>query len=74
MIIDIVIDWIQGRGGLEDVLTTVSNELTNKGHEVRIFQPYKPIHEEWMKTLPYTDYYGSNNINEDNIETLAMGY
>ncbi len=74
MIIDIVIDWIQGRGGLEDVLTTVSNELTNKGHEVRIFQPYKPIHEEWTKTLPYTDYYGSNNINEDNIETLAMGY
>lgn len=74
MVIDIVIQHIQGRGGLEDVLTIVVNELSNKGHEVRIFQPYKPIYEEWTKTIPYIDYYGSNNIEGDSVDTLAMGY
>ena len=75
MVIDIVLVFAQGKGGLENVLTTVSNELTKKGHEVRIFQSYKPIYEEWIQTLPHIDYYGiNNNLNEDNLETLAQGY
>jgi hypothetical protein len=40
MIIDIVLGFASGRGGLESVLTMVTNELKKRGHKVRLFQRF----------------------------------
>ena len=57
MIIDIVLGKAEGRGGLEYVLTFVSQELTRKGHRVRVFQSSPPQYAEWANTLPEIYYY-----------------
>lgn len=75
MLIDIVLVFAQGRGGLEDVLTKVSNELVKRGHRVRIFQTYKPTYGEWINTLPEIHFYGMyNNLSDETMYTSALGY
>ncbi|NMS89688.1 glycosyltransferase [Clostridioides difficile] len=75
MIIDIVLAYAQGRGGLEDVITTVSNNLLGRGYRVRVFQAYRPIHVEWEKTISEIYFYGlKNNLDEDDVHSLALGY
>lgn len=75
MIIDIVLAYAQGRGGLEDVITTVSNNLIDRGYRVRVFQAYRPAYIEWEKTVPEIYFYGlKKNLNEDNVHSLALGY
>lgn len=75
MIIDIVLVISQGRGGLEDVLTKVSNGLIKKRHKVRIFQAYQPIYKEWIETLQEIHFYGiNNNLENDNVNDLSLGY
>jgi UDP-D-galactose:(glucosyl)LPS alpha-1,6-D-galactosyltransferase len=59
MIIDIVLGKAEGRGGLEYVLTLVSQELAQKGHRVRVFQSAPPQYAEWANTLPEIYYYDS---------------
>ncbi len=75
MVIDIVLVYAQGRGGLEDVITTVSNKLQERGHKVRVFQAYEPEYICWKDTIPEIYFYGLNkNINEDDIYSLSYGY
>lgn len=74
MIIDIVSGYSQGRGGLENVVTIMSNELERRGHEVRMFQFYSPTYKEWLDTLPSMYYYGSSNNDELTIENLYRNY
>lgn len=75
MIIDIVLGQAQGRGGLEDVLTTVSNELEKRGNIVRVFQAYEPSYKEWVKTMPRMYFYGINGgFNKETIGSLIKGY
>jgi len=54
MIIDIVLGYAVGRGGLESVLTIVSQELRKLGHHVRLFFCIPPAYSEWEKNLPET--------------------
>lgn len=75
MIIDIVLVYGTGRGGVEDVITTTTNELTKRGHFVRVFQAYSPEYIEWESTVPAMYYYGlKEGLENENLETLAEGY
>lgn len=68
MTIDIVLYFAIGRGGLEDVITKVTNGLINKGHRVRVFQCAIPTHPEWVYTVPemyfYAIDYGVGALND----------
>ncbi|MDL0437788.1 CDP-glycerol glycerophosphotransferase family protein [Niallia sp. SS-2023] len=75
MIIDIVLVYAAGRGGLEDVIATVSSELTKKGHRVRFFQSYPSQNPDWEQSLPEYYYYGEmGNFESETIPTLSKGY
>ncbi|PAF33938.1 hypothetical protein CHH69_18565, partial [Terribacillus saccharophilus] len=58
MLIDIVLGYAEGKGGLEDVLTTVVNGLVSKGHRIRVLQTHAPKFESWADTIPEIYYYG----------------
>lgn len=75
MLIDIVLVYAVGRGGLEDVITKVHNGLVKQGHRVRVFQSYAPTEPEWEKTLTEIYYYGEKgSIEKESIPSLAAGY
>jgi len=77
MKIDIVLGRAIGRGGLEKVLTIVSNELHARGHKVRVFQMYEPDYKDWAESLPEIHYYykqaktpGRSMV----VDEMARGY
>ncbi|MEK4669107.1 CDP-glycerol glycerophosphotransferase family protein [Niallia sp. FSL R7-0271] len=75
MIIDIVLVYAAGRGGLEDVITSVSQGLAKRGHRVRVIQSYPSQNLQWEESLPEFHYYGmKNNLNSETIQSLAFGY
>lgn len=75
MIIDIVLCYAQGIGGLEVVLTNVSNELVKRGYRVRIFLAYKPKYIKWLETLPEVYFYGlKEELDDSDINDLVSGY
>ncbi|WOD63679.1 CDP-glycerol glycerophosphotransferase family protein [Niallia taxi] len=75
MIIDIVLVYAAGRGGLEDVVATVSEELTKKGHRVRFFQSYPSLNPDWEQGLPELYYYGEmGNLESETLQSLSKGY
>ena len=57
MIIDILLGQPEGRGGLEDVITLVTQELTTRGHQVRILLSGHPKYSDWVKSLPEVYFY-----------------
>lgn len=65
MIIDMVLGCAEGRGGLETVLTLVTNELKRRGHRVRVFQRNKPYYIEWESTIPEIYYYDTEHWKEN---------
>jgi len=81
MIIDIVLGLALGKGGLEQVLTAISQALQSKDHDVRLFQMMPSPHKEWEQTLPrvyYYDYarmqYGNTYDGEIEPYRFALGY
>lgn len=74
MIIDIVLYYGQGRGGIEDVITKVSRGLRNKGHRVRVFQAYRPQYIEWEEKLDEIYYYGEDIPWGSYLEQYGNGY
>ena len=74
MIIDIVLYYGQGRGGLEDVIAKVSRGLKNKGHRVRVFQAYRPQYIEWEEKLDEIYYYGEEIPWGSYLEQYGNGY
>lgn len=81
MIVDIVLGKAMGRGGLETVLTLVTQELKRRGHVPRVFQMSSPDYEEWATTLPEIRYYdqgndslGENFTGEIDIFRYSLGY
>lgn len=64
-----------GRGGLENVLTIISNELIKRGHRVRVIQELEPIYSEWKDTMK--EFYvldSSMTAKEVNTEDIAYKY
>ncbi|WP_373600018.1 glycosyltransferase [Paraclostridium bifermentans] len=75
MVIDIVLAYAEGKGGLEDVITTFSKELIKRGHRVRVFQAYKPKYKEWIETIDEIYFFGDKDtLENDNKESLAKNY
>src|SRR5690606_1238409 len=75
LLIDIVLVYAEGRGGLEDVITTATKGLIEKGHKVRVFQAYPPNKKEWEDTLEEIYYYGTKgSLDSENLQSLAHGY
>lgn len=72
MIIDIVLGKATGRGGLEEVLSVVSNELNRQNYRVRIFQMNKPDHLEWLDTLQEIYYY--DQFSDESISASEDDY
>lgn len=74
MIIDILLFYCEGRGGVEDVTTKISNGLIAKGHRVRIFQSYAPQYEEWGKNLVEFYFFGAGLPWNSSIGDYAANY
>ncbi len=77
MVIDVVIGFAEGRGGLEQVLTIITQELTKKGHRVRVFQCCPPNYPKWADTIPEIYYYdieGENYSGEIELFRYVLGY
>lgn len=74
MVIDIILTYYQGRGEVEELISMTSKDLIKKGHEVRIFQFFKPVYQEWIDTLPNLYYYGIENQSEQKMEYLTKCY
>lgn len=81
MVIDIVLGFASGRGGLESVLTLVTNGLQERGHKVRLFQRIPPTYTEWESTIPEIYYYDTDAWRntraykgEFDIFRYALGY
>lgn len=70
MIIDIVLFYAIGRGGLETVITKVSNKLIELGHRVRVFQAYQPEFIEWEYTMKEIYYYSEDIQKEELIKNV----
>jgi UDP-D-galactose:(glucosyl)LPS alpha-1,6-D-galactosyltransferase len=78
MIIDIVLGRATGKGGLEKVVFLVSNELSKRGHRVRVFQMSPPDNLDWAESLPDMYYYGNQDLYQysGNVDAFhwALGY
>lgn len=76
MIIDIVLIYGTGHGGVENVVTQVYKGLKNKGHRVRIFQSHIPYYTEWAKNFDEIYYYGESSPYYDlkNFYDYAKSY
>ena len=75
MVIDIVLIQAAGRGGLENVLTIISNELIKRGHRVRVIQELEPIYSEWKDTMKEFYVLDSSMATEEvNLEDIAYKY
>jgi len=79
--IDIVLGSPDGRGGLEKVVSWVSQELKRRGHKVRVFLQGPPKYAEWVPTLPEVIYYDPRALQipdryegELDLFRLALGY
>jgi UDP-D-galactose:(glucosyl)LPS alpha-1,6-D-galactosyltransferase len=58
MIIDIVLGYAVGKGGLENVIKLVTDELEKRGHLVRIFQIAPPKYLDWAEQFSNIYYFG----------------
>lgn len=81
MRIDIVLGITLGRGGLETVVTSVSNGLVHRGHNVRVFQACQSSNAEWESKLPEIYYYDPKILGfaerfegEPDFVRYALGY
>lgn len=74
MIIDIVLFYCNGKGGMEKVITTVSNGLIKRGHKVRVFQAIESRYSKWEKDL--SEYYCFRNglSKNSSIKEYAKNY
>ncbi|MCO7125019.1 glycosyltransferase [Sporolactobacillus shoreicorticis] len=79
MIIDIVLGYAVGKGGLENVIKLVYGELERRGHTVRVFQMVPPENQEWADNISNIYYYGDRDtpyaiLDEKIIGKLSLRY
>ncbi|MFS0559812.1 CDP-glycerol glycerophosphotransferase family protein [Terribacillus sp. 179-K 1B1 HS] len=75
MIIDFTMIYADGNDQLEQTLIKIASFLTERGHQVRVFQSYRPENIEWEKSLPAIYYYGEKKVLEyEGPDTLIEGY
>lgn len=75
MIVDIVLLFASGRGGVEEVLKKVSKGLQAKGHRIRIFSAYQAYFREWEEEVDELYYYASTKeMWKEDVFDLALDY
>lgn len=77
MVIDVVLTYVEGHGGIEQLVTKIAQNLNKRGHQVRIFFAYFPEHIEWLGSLPEKHFFGLKLLqkkNQVNIKEFAAGY
>ncbi|SDC11938.1 CDP-glycerol glycerophosphotransferase, TagB/SpsB family [Terribacillus halophilus] len=75
MIIDFALIYADGSGQLEHTLSKTANMLTARGHQVRVFQSYRPEIAEWESALPEIHYYGEKSgLEYESPDSLIEGY
>jgi CDP-glycerol glycerophosphotransferase (TagB/SpsB family) len=75
MIIDFSLIHANGHDQLQQTLTKTANLLTARGHQVRIFQAYRPENTAWESSLPEIHYYGEKSgLEYENPDSLIEGY
>ena len=62
MIIDIVLLYGSGHGGVENVITKVATGLKERGHRVRIFQSTLPYYKDWAETFDEIYYFNEKDL------------
>ncbi|WP_176551145.1 glycosyltransferase [Bacillus sp. AFS040349] len=65
-----VLEHVEGKGGVETVLTNVTNGLTANGNEVQVFLPYASSDDSWEKDLPGVHYYFDEEVTAYNAVQL----
>lgn len=77
MIIDIVLLYALGHGGLENVIKKVYNGLSKKGHKVRLFLAIPSKYNEWLTSIEEIYYYDNTFLDlskEENINRYSENY
>lgn len=74
MIIDILLFYCCGRGGVETVCTKIHNILEKKGHTVRILQAQKAEYDEFEKNLGEIYYFGEDLTWSSSIYEYSLNY
>jgi UDP-D-galactose:(glucosyl)LPS alpha-1,6-D-galactosyltransferase len=72
-----VTETLSGRGGVETVLTTVSQAFVQSGHEVYVLLPTPSAHPAWEARLPRVVYYAMHQPQArsplEHVATRAIG-
>lgn len=58
MIIDLVLYYLNGKGGIETVITELNKEFKKRGHTLRVIMAYPPSYRKWLNTLDNVYFYG----------------
>jgi CDP-glycerol glycerophosphotransferase (TagB/SpsB family) len=75
MIIDFSLIYADGHGQNEQTITKAAKLLTDRGHQVRIFQAYRPENTAWESSLSAIHYYGEKSgLEYENPDSLIEGY
>ncbi|WP_010631894.1 glycosyltransferase [Sporolactobacillus vineae] len=79
MIIDIVLGYAVGIGGLENVIKLISDELMKRGHLVRIFQIAPPKYLNWAEQFSNIYYYGDEvhvytPLDQETVDLFSSNY
>lgn len=72
-----ILEHVGGRGGVETVVTKVTQSLSTEGHDVHVFLPSPSTDTSWEKLLPNVHYYQNEKLNIDSriqlISERAIG-
>lgn len=75
MIIDLVLYYLSGKGGVEQVITELGKAFKKKGHTLRIIMAYPPSYRKWLNTLDNVYYYGLGaTVNSESYLEFAKNY
>ena len=77
MVIDIVLHYVEGHGGSEELVKIIAKNLTKRGHRVRVLFAYFPEHIEWLGSLPEKHFFGLKLLQKKDtveIKDFVKGY
>ena len=74
MKIDFILPYLRGRGGIEKVLIEVCNKLSEKNHEVKVFQYSKPSYDSFINSIENFYYFKDEVSQDDKLEDFAFKY
>lgn len=76
MVIDIVLLYGLGHGGVENVITKIYNGLKKRGHRVRVFQSVPPYYKKWAEGFDEIYYFDDEGLwyNRNELDKYINSY